>query len=454
MLEAGEDEKRRVDFILAAINDHKQSDLYKMAVTADLYERGLNATINNYKKIIRDAQGRAHENIWAANHKLASSFFYFNVRQENGYLLGNGVTFNDPKTKERLGTKKKPFDRQMMRIGKRAIVGGVAYGFWNLDHVDVFRVEEFVALQDEEDGALKAGIRFWQLSDEKPLRVTLFELDGYTEYIKRNGEDMTILQPKRGYILHTTASQADRAQGYAIYSYENYPGFPVVPLKYGENGESELVGKQATIDALDLARSNMVNNSQEGNLIYWLFHGAGGMDDVDLAEAQSRLQAVHALSLPDGIEADAHSTEAPFNGTQATIDELKDALHMDFMTFNALDLSAGNRTATEIEEAYANLDLKVDDFEANVTEFILSILELAGIDDEPSYTRNKQKNVSEEVQTVVTAAPHLSEDYIVRKIVTLLGEPDRADEILRQLSEEEVGRLGDIDDGEEEAESA
>lgn len=59
---------------------------------------------------------------------------------------------------------------------------------------------EFVPLHDEEDGALKAGIRFCQIAPDKPLRMTLYELDGYTEYIRRKSKDIEV-KPKRMYKL-------------------------------------------------------------------------------------------------------------------------------------------------------------------------------------------------------------------------------------------------------------
>ena len=59
-----------------------------------------------------------------------------------------------------------------------ALCQGAVYGFWNLDHVDYFKATEFVPLYDEETGALMAGIRFWQISENKPLRATLYEEHG------------------------------------------------------------------------------------------------------------------------------------------------------------------------------------------------------------------------------------------------------------------------------------
>lgn len=441
-----------MDFILSTINDHKSSDLYKTAVDAELYYNGENPTINRYEKILYDMQGKAHVDMWTANHKIASSFFGLAVDQENGYLLGNGVTFQNDAAKEKLGNQIYPFDQQVLNAGKKAIIGGVSYGFWNLDHVEVFGVNEFVPLIDEENGAMMAGIRFWQLDDNRPLRVTLFEMDGYTDYIKRRGEDMEIRTPKRSYIVRTIGSAVDVAKGDAIYQFENYPGFPVVPFMYNDSMRSELCGKRNTIDALDLATSGMVNNVDEGSLIYWVLNNAGGMDDLDDQKFLERIKTTHVVHTMDGVDATPHTIDAPFDGTQNTIDTLQRRLYQDFQAFDSAAVSAGNQTATAIKASYVPLDLKVDKYEAQVTKFINRILALAGIDDEPSYTRNKLINSQEEIQTLMTAAPYLDEEYITTKAVTILGDPDMADEILKRKDAETLDRFNGNDKSEVEQE--
>lgn len=439
LLALGEDEKARMDFIRQAINEHKSSKAYGMAVDAELYFKGENPTINRYEKIIYDMQGRAHRDMYTANHKIASSFFGFDVRQEVSYLLGNGVTFQNSATKDKLGKK---FDLEIVRAGKYALIAGVAFGFWNLDHVDIFKLREFAPLYDEENGALMAGIRFWQVSDDKPLRATLYEVDGYTDYIQRSGKDMTVLKDKRPYILRLRTSQAD---GTEIYDEQNYPTFPIVPLKNGEDALSELTGKRNTIDALDLCTSNMVNNVDEGNLIYWVLTNAGGMTDLDDAKFLDAVRTTHVVhagsETDDEAKAEPHTIEAPFQGTEATIDMLKRKLYEDFQAFDSSAVSAGNQTATAIAASYTPLDLKVDDFEASVTEFILGILALAGIDDEPSYTRSKIINRSEETQTILMGAEYYDDEYITKKLLTINGDADQYDALMERKAAEETERV-------------
>lgn len=225
LLACGQDETARTAFILSAISNHKSSDLYKTAVDAKLYYQGENPTISRYEKILYDMQGLAHRDMYTANHKIKSKFFKLVVDQENSYLLGNGVTLQSSRNKEKLG---KDFDQVLSKAAEYALIGGVCFGFWNLDHMMVFQITEFVPLYDEENGALMAGIRFWQVEEGKPLRCTLYEPDGLTEYIKGRDGKMEIMQPKAAYILHTTAREAESTK---IYTGENYPTLPIVPLK-------------------------------------------------------------------------------------------------------------------------------------------------------------------------------------------------------------------------------
>lgn len=437
----GYDEKARMEFITSAISEHGTSDLYRADTTNTLYYNGENPTINTYEKIIYDELGKAHVDMWTANHKIASSFFGFAVDQEVGYLLGNGVSFNDSETKNKLGTARLPFDQQVYTVVKSGAIAGASYGFWNYNHIERFTAREFVPLIDEENDAMMAGIRYWQLASDKPLRVTLFEPDGYTDYIRMSGKDMTVRTNKRGYIMHETGDSVARATGDTIYQYENYPGFPIVPFCYTDDLKSAMCGKRNTIDALDLVSSNMVNNVDEGNLIYWIINGADAMSDMDDVKFRDRLRTLGVVHTGDGQSAEAHQLEAPFVGTQAAIDMLQRKCYQDFQCFDSSAISAGNQTATAIKASYVPLDLKCDKLEVQVTKFINGILALAGVDDTPSYTRNKLVNTQEEMQTLMLAAPYLSEEYITTKAATILGDPDMAEEIMRQRSADEVGRL-------------
>ena len=437
-MDCGEDEARKAQFILRAIDEHERSDDYKAAVAAQLYYDGENPTICNYEKIIYDMAGQAHQDMWSANHKIASQFFTFAVNQEVAYLLGNGIRFGKEETKNRLG---KIFDVRVLKAELYARVAGQSFGFWNKDHLDIFKFTEFVPIKGEETGEIKLGIRYWKLADNKPLRVTLFEIDGYTEYIRRPSKELEILSEKKPYIINGVRTEAE---GDRIRDGENYDGFPIVPLYANEQHKSTINGKRNTIDALDLVTSNMVNNCDEGNLIYWVLINCGGMDDIDDAKFIEQLKTTHVTHADGdaGAKAEAHTVDAPIDGDAMAIEKLEARLYKDFQAFNSDSVTAANQSATAIRAAYVPLDLKCDiDLEPQVTEFIMAVLKLAGIDDEPTYQRNRLINETEETQKIIMQAQYLDEEYIREKLLTVNGDIDMLDEINARIDADEYQRV-------------
>ena len=436
LIAASENEAAKMAFVFAAITEHKGTEPYIIALDAEQYYRGLNPRITKYEKIIYDMRGDAHVDKWTPNHKIASNFCNFAITQENQYLLGNGATFTKDDTKAKLGDD---FDTRLQDLGKKALVGGVAFGFFNLDHIDTFSLLEFVPLYDEENGALRAGIRFWQVSPDKPMRATLYEEDGYTDYIRANDKS-AILHEKRPYKLKVRTSEAD---GEEIYDGENYPTFPIVPLWGNDKKQSELVGRQGTIDALDLLNSNLINNLDEANYIYWVLTNCGGMDDIDDAKFIEQLKTTHVAHADgdSGATAEAHTIEAPYQASESAIQTIQRRLYEDFMCLDVNSLSAANKTATEIKAAYQPLDSKCDMYEYCVIEFVQKILELAGIDDKVTFTRSKVANKSDEINTLLAAQAYLDDETIVEQVCQILGIADKTDEIIRKRRTEEQSRF-------------
>lgn len=437
LLEIGENERDRMEFVLSAIREHKTSKDYAIAADAELYYKHQNPTIMRFQKFVYNQFGQKVPDIWSPNNKIASNWYNYFTTQAVSYLLGNGVTFGKKEaTKNKLG---KDFDKRVQDCATAAKNGGIGFGFWNYDHLEVFKLTEFVPLYDEDNGGLKAGIRFWQIDDSKPLRATLYELDGYTDYIKRKDEDVTILHDKRAYKQIIRKSEVE---GETILDGENYPGFPIVPL-WNVNRQSDLVGNQGTIDAYDLMVSGLINNVSDGEFIYWILKNCDAMqpvDDVKFIEQLKLTHVAHANGDDSSANVEAHNVTVEFQATAEALDRLTEQLYNDFMALRVQDLSAGNKTATEITAAYEPINQKTDQFEYQVTEFINGILALAGIEDEPTYTRSQMSNQSEMLEMVLQAAEYLDDEYVTTKILTILGDVDKAQEVLKRKDAEAADR--------------
>lgn len=458
-----ESERDRTAFVRQVIFNHKSSEAYETAVIADQYARKRNATIMAYQKILHTLAGQTIPDMYGANYKLRSGFFKFITTQEVQFLLGNGCTWQDESTMERLGkvardnrnNVKSDFDTKLQKLGKIAVVQGEGFGFFNKDHLEVFGLTEFAPIYDEVNGALRAGVRFWQIDEMKPLRAVLYEEDGYTEYIygerDREGNvnnEGRIFKAKSPYIAKTKTSVAD---GTYIYDGLNYPTLPIVPMWGNPEHQSELVGLREQIDAYDLIKSGFCNTVDEASIVYWIIQGAGGMDDFDLNQFLDRVRKVHAAAPQEGQTVEPQSIEPPYQSRDTLLNRLEADIYRDAMAFDPKSIVSGSTVQAQIRASYEPLNEKVDEFEYCVLEFIDGLLEVVGIDDIPSFTRSMMVNVQEEVQTVLQAAAFLDDDYVTRKITTLLGDGDQAEDILARRDAEDLDRLADDEEDLDEA---
>lgn len=434
-LQAVKTEQERMQFVLKAIQAHKASKCYSEALIADDYLKGENTTIKQYQKLLYTMAGKAVPDNYTANHKCKSGFLKRFITQEVAYLLKNGVTFEKEETYKKLGKK---FNIDLYKYAKFALSESVSFGFFNNGKVDFFKLTEFVPLYDEENGALMAGIRFWQIDETKPLRATLYEIDGYTDYAKIGDKDIEQLREKRNYIQKIRISEAD---GEEIYDGNNYPSFPIVPLYGNSEKQSELTGRREDIDCYDLIKSGFANDLDDASMIYWTITNAGGMDDMDLAKFVERMKTIKAAVVDgdDGVKAESHTMEVPYQSREVYLTRLEKDLYRDFMALNTEQIAAGNVTATQIDAAYEALDEKAYDLQTCITDFINGIFEIAGIEDTPKFNPSRIVNRREETEVVLMAAEYLDEETILEKLPFLTDE--EIDTILERKLKEDTSRF-------------
>lgn len=454
LLKVKDDEKSRADFVRQVINEYKTTEMYRVAADAFEYDKCRNTTTMQYQKMITTLTGQKVADPIATVHRSTSNFFNLFTTQLNQYLLGNGVSWTDARTENALPAN---FDTRLQKGGKSALVGGVAWGYYNPanpDQLKIFTATEYAPLVDEETGEYPSGVRFWQIDNSKPLRGQLFEPDGVTSYLWTSKDEPSeswkkietgvYFLPKQPYVVELVGDAKDRADGtMETRPGEPLPGFPVIPLWGNPNHQSELVGLREKIDAYDFILNGWEDDLDNAQL-YWVISGAGGMDDPDLVRFLDRLRTVGAAAPEAGQTITPVEVNIPVEARNTLLDRLERQLYKDAMVMNPSDIVGGASTATQIRAAYEPQNVKTDQFEYCVLEFIDGIMKLAGIEDEPTFTRSTIVNTQEEVQTLVQAAPYLGEDYVTEKILTLLGDGDKADEIIKTKDADSITRLGNI----------
>lgn len=101
-------------------------------------------------------------------------------------------------------------------------------------------------------------------------------------------------------------------------------------------------------------------------------------------------------------------------------------------------LQAGN-TNDHIDAAYQPLDEEADKFETQVADALRALLAVAGIDDEPKFTRNRVSNVKEQVEIVLSEAEYFDDETILEKLPNVTA--DEVKEILRRKDAEAADKM-------------
>lgn len=431
-------------FIERALSDHASDPMVVTAELADEYDKQRNRTVMNYAKYLYDTNGTKILDTAASTNRIASNFFHRMITQRTNYLLGNGIQFAEKNTKEKLGNT---FDSQMKVIGRNAIKHGLSFGFWNKDKLINFTLREFIPLWNEDTSALSAGIRFWQLDDDKPRNVVLYEADGYTEFSDDStGKHLIQTSDKKPYI---SIIQHTDFGGDEIVGYKNYSDLPIKAMWGNPTHQSALIGLRSKIDAYDLIASGFANDLDQCAEIYWLIQNANGMDDRDLMEFRDKLKLMHIAKADRESTVTPYTQEVPYSARKEFLDLIRANIYEDFGGLDVHTIAAG-ATNDHIDAAYQPLDEEADDFEFECTEFIKQILSLQGIEDEPVYKRNRISNQMEQVQMLTMVANYLDDETILANIpfVTV----DQVKNIIANREKQDMNRFNYSDEtGDDEA---
>ena len=437
-------------FIAAAINEYRASEEYRIAMLADEYERQKNVTIRQYVKYLYDATGQRVVDYTSANNKIASNFFHRLNTQRCAYSLGNGVSFNTKATKEKLGSD---FDSRLYSAAYYALIHKVSYLFWNVDRAYVFPMTQFCPLIDEEDGVLKAGIRFWSLDwNEKPVTAVLFTEDGFTKYRTKEGSsglDLVEIEKHRAYKVKVARNEAD---GEFIVGEDNYSSLPIVPLYGSKHRQSTLVGLREAIDSYDLIQSGFANDLEECAEIYWIISNAMGMTDNDIARFRDKMKLQHIVAADtDNSDVKSYAREVPTNARETFLTSIRSQMYEDFGALDVHTVAAG-ATNDHIDAAYQTMDEEADDFEYQIIECVQQLLKLMNIDDVPQFKRNKISNQKEQVEMLMLVADYLDDETLLNKLpfVTI----DEVKKILKNKDKEDQNRIKKTDEQSEQNEQS
>lgn len=456
-------ESDRRNLLLEIINRYKGSRDFRVALTAQRYFNAENDAVSR-KKLMKPQRFQTTvkepapdgteytrtrtglRTVEIEGNRVYSRFFYRIITQENQHLLSNGVTIGDVGSqkgeaiKARLGIG---FDTTLQQLGEKALIHGVAWGYWNHDHLEPIEAAKdansgFVALLDEETSAPRVGVQFWRLSEKRPMFVRLFEEDGVTVYrTDRETGGLVEYRPKRPYVLHISRDAA----GEQIIGTSNYSSLPLVPLYANPERRSEFDNSiQSKIDAYDRISSDFVDNLDRANDVYWVLNNFGG-NTAEIAEMIEQIEKLRAVvNISDGMPnggstAQPHTFEVPYAARQTALQLLEGSIYKDMMALSLEEVTGGSLTNVAIKAALTNLNLKCDRYEWQAYTFVQGVLRLIGVETEViSFVRQGLVNQSEVVADINLMREYLDDETALR--LNPYINADEIPEILERLAQQ------------------
>lgn len=429
------DENEKIRFILGVISEHENSEIYRNGAVSGLFYRGYDPDLEAIKKVVYDREGNAHIDTVSPNHKLTSNLYHLFINQLVSYELGNGVSFDNLELKKSLGGAE--FDYILQQILIYSANDGEAYGLVTEDGVvplcRACKVNGdeplFVPLKDEDDGQLKAGVRYWRLAVDKPLRVTLYEADGWTEYKEAEDGNLQIYRQKTPYRVRRVSN---KIEGEISVSGENYSDFPIIPMGF-INNQSSIVGNRSKLFAYDVVLSGMVN-CVDMNTVYWTLRNAEGMspqDDLNLVADMIYRRIIHT---PEDVELKKEEISTNHGAFSDVLEVLRRQLFTDFQAVDTESVSSRNVTTVEIRSAYENLNLKCDEIERYISAFIRGCLKVKGFDQNEPFHFKRPNNINEleYVTKIADISEKIGEETALKLICEALGLTDEYEKILEK----------------------
>lgn len=437
------DEASKIEFVKLAIQEHMSSPEYRMASKAIAYYRHENPDIAAFEKVVYDFLGIAHKDTFSTNHKLANAYYPLIIDMGTSHLLANGIGFENIELKEKLGAN---FDKVIKDIFTDARNCGVSYGFYNGEKLIHFKFREFKAMPDEETDVIRAGIRFTQIDENKPLIAVLYEEDGYTEYVQPKDGEMQFRKGadgKTGKRRYNGVQYANELQGVYETDTDEQSALPIYPL-YNIQRQSAIAGNINILAAIDMINSGFINNVSEADMIYWILNGYNGMDAIDDANFLVHLMKNHVAHTENEEQSiTPHQVNVQYAANETGAARLKRMLFDNMRGVLTETLAAGNLTATAIASAYSAQRLNSGLLEDEVREFMQGIFHIMGEEETEkiSFSYYETINSTESIANVLQSAQYLGESVTTRLIASLNGVIDDLPDIEKEKAAEDLKRF-------------
>ena len=434
--------------LLSKIRDFESSEHYKYFRYGKDYYTGDNTEIMKRRKCMFNEISMSLLDIpYRANHKYPSGFFRIVVDQKVQYLLGNGVKAEDD-VLEALDNATGGLYPFLIKSATSASQQGIQ---WVYMYVDSGSLK--FSLVDPENvapvykyGRLDSVIYTFDESEISVAEVWTAEKMERYEKTKKDTEFQMVSESAHYTTIESFGGRKVSEQPHS------FGMIPFVCLRNNQYSNSDLKDIKALIDIYDIIASDFANNIDDMQDAFYVVKNFGG---ESLSQFMSDLKQYKSIQVGDDGNVSAEQLEIPTEARKVFIEQLNKDIFKFAMAVDATSISGGSITNVVIKAMFANLDLKCDKFEMEVTDYLNAMLGAInlfyGTSLQTDYTFDRSMIINR--TEVLTELPKQT-DLSLRTRLASNPLVQNVDEELKQLEIEEaeqVNKLGGgmgFDDGE------
>jgi SPP1 family phage portal protein len=369
--------------ISSILEQHECSEFYKWMKEGQRYYEYENTVISERRKEYCSKQG-LREDPFKANHKLKSGHNRMLVKQLTSYLLGNGVTFkSDQDIDDLVSTLGKKFDKYIKECSNETGAKGVSWTHTMIDEKGAFKLkripaEQIIPLYDN-DNNLITVVRYYKVKQSDMftkqtttlIKVEVWDTEKVTYYIQKasNSNEYRMCNEQEEPVnpmYHITKTQFANSNVVGTQSY-GWDKVPFIPLWYDDDRFNQLRSIKCWVDMFDITSSDFANNIDDFQDVYWIVKNYGA---TDLQSLQEDIKHFKTLRLDDDGDAKTETVEIPTEAREKMLQLVETNIYKFGQGVDTEKIGDGNVTNVVIRSRYVPLDLKADDFQGQVENYI------------------------------------------------------------------------------------
>lgn len=410
--------EQRLEFIEKAVAEHKGGAELKAAQECRKYYETNNPAIAGRKKMYAASteegdtlRAVAKENKYAANEKVASSFFRDITDAKVQYLLGEGVdvTAVNEGDAEAVAAVFAPLSAQVKRYGQQSLTDalvcrfGYTYmqiinGAVRLNAIPYCEVKVYRDREDRPEAVLRHYKRGAREFAEWHTAAKVFPF--------RKGDDGWEAEPERWQIQTVKAYPDGTVEDQGG---KAWPRLPWFEMRHNNDGESSLTNSAKTmIQCYDVTVSDFANNLIDMQDVFVSLKADSAYSGQDFGETLELLRNFKVAENVEGVT----TFEVPYQARKVLMDTMKADIYAALRGVDVGRISGGNLTNTAIRALYSDIDLWADQAQWHIEDWAREIIEAAawymGVELPPVNVKMQRRMVFDEVANMDAMARQLN----------------------------------------------